>query len=464
MPFYMSDLSVSVRDFFSVMRFIGLLFFVPVLVSVLSLELEFVPGFISIGIMVFLLSHFSMKLVGDSKETEFRHALVTVVMVWIATCLLGSLPFDYYLGMNMVDAVFESVSAWTTTGFTMIDHTSTVPVTLLFWRSFMQWIGGIGIVVAILTGVISMGGSLYLAEAREERIKPNVINTVKTLWWIYILYTVIGVVLFMYVGMPFFDAVNHSMTALATGGMSIKDASMGYYNNFMIELVAMFLMIAGSISFLSHYHLLKGDPAVFFRDVQFRIMIVVLAVASLLIIPWTSFRQGIFHAVSAMTCTGLATTDISTWPEFPILILIALMLMGGSSGSTAGALKMFRVGIIFKSLYWNLRKLVRPHLVISKKIGSLKLKDEDVSTILLFALIYIVFILIGTLVMVVSGYDGTQSLFEVTSAQGNVGLSMGLVNKDMNIIVKLMLMVNMIVGRLEIWAVLVTLGIMFIRR
>ena len=132
----MSDLSVSVRDFFSVMRFIGLLFFVPVVVSLLSFELEFAPGFISIGVLVFLVSHIAMKLMGNSKETEFRHALVTVVMVWMVTCLLGSFPFAYYHGMNIEDAIFESVSAWTTTGFTMIDHTSAVPVTLLFWRSF----------------------------------------------------------------------------------------------------------------------------------------------------------------------------------------------------------------------------------------------------------------------------------------------------------------------------------------
>jgi len=464
MPFYRSDFAVVGRDLFSVMRFIGLLFFPPVLVSLITGEISFAPGFAIMGILVFLFCHFARKAFGRPKVTEFRHAMVTVVLVWVVTCALGAVPFFVYLGLPPLDALFESVSAWTTTGFTVITHASQSPMTLLFWRSFMQWIGGIGLVVAILTGVLSMGGSLYLAEARDERIKPNVINTVKTLWWIYILYTFIGVGLFMLAGMPFFDAMNHSMTAIATGGMSDRDASIGYYSSFAVELVAMFLMLAGSISFFSHYQLLRGSPAVFFRDVQIRMMACTAVVASALVVPWVSLREGIFHVVSAMTCTGFAISDLSTWHEFPLVILIVLMVMGGSSGSTAGALKMFRVGVLLRSLRWNLRKLLRPHVVLPRKFGDWKFGDEEVRAVLLFALLYVVLLGCGTLVLMAHGYGGTASLFETASAQGNVGLSMGIVNKDAPSIVKIALMGNMLAGRLEIWAVLVTIGVLFMRR
>jgi trk system potassium uptake protein TrkH len=328
----------------------------------------------------------------------------------------------------------------------------------------MQWIGGIGLVVAVLAGVLRMGGSLYVAEAGEEKIKPNVINTFKALWWIYALYTVAGAALFVAAGMPPFDAVNHSMTAIATGGMSVKNASIGAYDSLGIELVAMLLMLIGSISFTSHHHLLRGRIRDFFRDTQLRIMLAVLFVAGLLVMPWTSLRHGIFQAISAMTCTGFGTADLAAWPGFPVFVLILLMLVGGSSGSTAGALKIFRVGILAKSFWWNLRGLITPHLVIPKKFGNWTLKERDIRPVLLFALLYASFIAGGTLVLASQGYPLASSLFEVASAQGNVGLSMGLAGTGMTFIGKSMIIINMLVGRLEIWAVLVSIGALFIRR
>ncbi len=464
MVLYRSDFTVILGNFFWTMSYMGLLFFIPVISSLLTLEFSLIPGFASIGFIVVLSSYLIRSRIEMNTEGTLRHAMMTVVLVWVAMSTLGAIPFVLYMDLPWIDAVFESVSAWTTTGFTVIADVESAPMSILLWRSLMQWLGGIGLVVAVLTGMLSMGGSLYIAEAREERLRPNIMNTGKSLWWIYLSYTVLGVVLLMIAGMPFFDSVNHSMTALATGGMSVKNASIGAYDNIFIEIVIMFLMMLGGISFLSHYRLLKGERRKFIRDTQLAGMVMVLVLSCLLISPWLDLRYSAFHSISAITSTGFGTQDITGWNTFPIFIIIIVMLIGGSSGSTASGIKVFRVGVMMKSFYWNLRKISTPHVVITKRLGSQKFDDEHIKCILIFIVLYLIFIAFGVGVLVSQGYPLTESIFDVVSAQGNMGLTMGLANGDMIFIGKAMLIINMLTGRLEIWSVLVFVSAILMRR
>ncbi len=464
MVLYRSDLTIILGNFFWTMKYMGMIFFLSVLVSLLTMEFTLIPGFAAIGLAVVLVSHFMKGIIKENEDGTLRHAMMTVALVWIAMSILGAIPFVLYMDLPWIDAVFESVSAWTTTGFTVIADVESVPMTLLFWRSLMQWLGGIGLVVAALTGVLGMGGSLYIAEAREDRIRPNIMNTAKSIWWIYLLYTILGVVLLVVAGMPLFDSVNHSMTALATGGMSVKNASIGAYGSIYIEIVMMMLMMLGGISFLSHYRLLRGEKEKFFRDAQILGIILIIIASCILMSPWMEMRYSLFHVISAVTSTGFCTQNITAWNPFPVFVIIMVMLIGGSSGSTASGIKVFRVGVALKSLYWNLRKISTPHMVIVKKFGTQKFDDDHIRSIMTFIILYLILVAIGVGVLVFQGYPLTESIFDVVSAEGNMGLTMGLANGNMTFIGKGMLIINMLTGRLEIWSLIVLLGSVFLRK
>lgn len=461
--FFTSDFKIVIRDLATILRYIGFLFLVPIIVALIYSEYYLIHIFFITGALVSLGGYVLSKCFESDKVTTFKHALVTVALIWLIVPAISTIPL-LMLKIDFLNAFFETMSAWTGTGLTIITDVEIMPYALLFWRSFMQWIGGIGIVVAVLAGLFRPGGALFLAEGREEKIKPNIINTIKTIWWVYILYTCIGIAL-LALKMPIFDSFNHAMTAIGTGGMSIKNLNIGYYNSFYVEAVCMLLMLLGGISFLSHYYLLKGKIKKFLFDVQFKSLIAVLTIASvvLLLSSFIPLRQILFHAVSALTCTGLGTTDIAGWGNIAKSILILLMIIGGSAGSTSGGLKILRVDIFIKSIYWHLRQLLTPDIIIQKKIGERILEDKHITGVLSFILLYIIFLALGTFILIGEGFPVINSFFEVASAQGNVGLSTG-ITQNATFLSKIALIGNMWIGRLEIWAVLTLIGAIFIRK
>jgi trk system potassium uptake protein TrkH len=330
-----------------------------------------------------------------------------------------------FYGMSFLDSFFEAVSGWTTTGLTMIVDVEVMPRSLLFWRSFTQWLGGVGIIVLLLAVRASL--RLYQAEARKERIKPRLISTARLIWWIYIVYTLVGVFLFFIAGMSGFDAVNHSMVALATGGFSVKNASLAAYESFEIEMVGMFLMLLGGINFFVHYKFLTGDKKFLYKDLQLRGVILVITISTLLIgLTQLGLRPALFQSVSALT------------------------------GSTSGALKMIRIIIIVKLIYWWIKQTLLPeHAIISRRLGGEELDPEVIHEATVFSLLYFVLLGGGALSLMYLGFDGVDSLFEIASAQGNVGLSSGITGPGLSPFGKLVLIFNMWVGRLEIVPVLV---------
>jgi trk system potassium uptake protein TrkH len=417
-------------------------------------------------------------------EAQLRHGLMIAALGWLLVATVGALPF-YLISVrvgggpvppygDMASAFFESVSGFTGTGLTMALRPDLLPHILQWWRSFTEWVGGMGVIVLMLALIAGLGvtpRSLYLAEAREETIHPSVISTVRTMWWIYVLFTLIAVMALWGAGMPLWDALNHAMTGIATGGFSLWPDSIGHYGSLPIELVMLFVMTAGAISFAAHYQALKLGPGVFLRDVQSRFLFGGLVVGTVLLgleimlrVPaGAAFRGSAFQFFSALTCTGFSTVPLGGWSEAAKLLLILAMVVGGAAGSTAGGIKVMRLVVLVRGVGWRLRRLVSPAdaLVPFKLERTLPWAEavRRLQEAAVLAFLWLGFLAIGVVVLlhVNSSLGLADALFEVASAQGNVGLSVGITNPGMPLLGKLVLCFNMWVGRLEIIPVLVLL-------
>ncbi len=411
----------------------------------------------------------------NEKEPELKHAMITAALAWLIVPAVSSLLFIVIEGMSPLDSFFEGMSGWTGTGLTMIAHPSSLTHTMQFWRSTMQWVGGVGVIVLMVTILARPGtGSflLYKAETREEKIRPSVISTMRIIWWIYLLFTAIGIVLFYFAGMSLWEAINHAMTGIGTGGFSITDTSMAFYNNPMIEGAIIPIMILGAIPFLVHYRVLKGDIKSFLKDMQCRALFVILL---LLFIPLflenyfraygslvASFRFSSFQLVSGITCTGFQTTDVRLWSGTALGIVALAMIIGGGAGSTAGGIKLIKAVIAWKGIRWSLTKALLPRRAIKGiRFGDRFLNEEQFNRISseanLVIILWILFLFLGVGVLshvVATQYTLSEIVFEVASAQGNVGLSTGITNAGLSWVGKVMLILNMWIGRLEIIPVL----------
>ena len=424
-----------------------------------------VPGFLSILVGAWLSRH-QEKI----EDVNLRQAMISAAFIWLFASFVSVVPFMEIARMSFIDSYFESMSAWTGTGLTMMSNLESYPRVLLFWRAWMQWLGGIGIVLVALTVLIRPGvaaARLYRAEARSERILPNLANTAKVIFQIYFVLTLVGAYLYYINGMGPFDAITHSMTGLGTGGMSSHDASIGYFHSMSIEAITIFLMIMGAVNFTVHYKVFKEKRlGPFFEDIQVRYMFIFLIPAITLIAYGLvqygdtiadSLRQAIFHAVSAITCTGFGISDLSKYPELSKFILALLMVIGGGAGSTAGGIKLIRFTLMYESLKWTIQQSILPKgAVIKRKVGNYIFTIEDLQEVTSFTMTYLAFLLFGTLyVMIRVKASLVDAFFEVASAQGNVGLSVGITSPALPPDVKTVLIVLMWVGRLEIFSILV---------
>ena len=427
---------------------------------------------------------------------NFKSAMVTAALGWLFVSIIGCLPFllipyDVFTlaKMDFLSAFFESMSGWTGTGLTMVAHENFLPFTLQFWRTWIQWVGSVGVIVLTLSILARPGtGSfvLYKGEAREQKTHPSIVSTVRTIWWIFLLYTVIGIILVAVVGMVtsngmnLWQAINHAMTGLATGGFSVTDDSLASFD--APTLVAMtILMLFGSIAFAAHYNLLKGKIKKFLSDPQFRALItlIILGVFVLTIINLDLYhnnlllalKQSGFQFTSALTCTGFASvTDIGSWTESAKLVLSFAMIIGGAAGSTAGGIKLFRAILLYKGVSWRIKRAIStPRRVFVHKLGDKPLSKEEAMDLIneaaIISFMWAILLFVGIIVILwitPSTPDKLgNSIFEVCSAQGNVGLSTGITSIDMNPIGKTMLIFNMWIGRLEIIPIIVLIKSMF---
>jgi trk system potassium uptake protein TrkH len=387
-----------------------------------------------------------------------------VLLSWVGACLVSSWPLTAIEGLTFTQAVFEAVSGWTTTGLSVVDVTTAKHMTLL-WRSTMQLIGGAGfaiIMLIALSGPVGIG--LPAAEGRGEQLLPHVRESARVVFLIYSAYVVVGIGAYVLAGMHWFDAVNHAFAAVSTGGFSTRPESIGYWNSLRIEAVSLPLMFLGNFNFLTAYLLWRGRVQAVWQNAEVRFMAVFMPVCALLLfllVCWgfypslgKSVRVAVFEAVTCITTTGFSTVTYTDWNAFGILLLIVGMLVGGGVGSTAGGMKQFRIALLCKAIGWEIRRALLPaSAVIEPSVwhGEERryVSDTQLRGVAVFVFLYLLACVVGTAILAAHGIPLQEALFEFASAQGTVGLSIGVTRPDAPPLVLWTQTVGMFLGRLE---------------
>ena len=414
-----------------------------------------------------------------------RDAFLVVGVGWALASAAGAVPFLATGSLGPVDALFESVAGFTTTGSTVMTDIEAAPRTLLLWRSFVQWVGGMGIIlftVAVLP-LLGIGGmQLFRIEVPgpvKDKVRPRVIETARSLWGVYLGLTLLQGLALIGAGLSPFDAINHAFTTLATGGFSTRNASVGAYASPAVEWIVIVFMALAGVNFVLHYRLLSRGPASIWRDTELRYYLLVLVVATLVVVPIlpaeqassleAALRNALFSVVSITTTTGYGTVDLEQWPALGQLVVLQLMILGGMSGSTGGGVKSLRVLIGFRALATATYKLVHPHAVRHVKYGGRVVPDDVVAGVWAFFTAYFALAALAAAVVAAAGYDLVTAVSSALTALGNVGPGLGAVGPFDNFahmpgVVKLVLALCMLAGRLEIFTLLVLLQPGFWRR
>ena len=406
-----------------------------------------------------------------------REGMAIVAIGWTAVGLFGAIPFflgDLYF--SFTDAFFESVSGFTTTGASVLTNIEGLSKGLLFWRSFIQWLGGMGIIVlsvAILPFLGVGGMQLYKAEVPTpvpDKLKPRIRDTAMILWKVYALISLAEAVLLMLGGMTLYDALCHTFTTMPTGGFSTKNASIAHYHSVYFDCVIIFFMVLAGINFSLHYQMLRGKTLAFWRDAECRFFLGAVVLLTLVVsfdilgtvyqTVGEALRYGSFQVVSIVTTTGFATADYEKWPAMSQLILLLCMFLGASAGSTGGGMKCLRIMLCVKFCYKELFSLIHPHAVSHIKIGGKPVPDDVMRSVLGFLALYVGLFALSSILLAGLGVDFTTAFTAVASAIGNIGPGFGMVGPAENyaqipILGKWLLIWCMLLGRLEIFTVII---------
>ncbi len=429
---------------------------------------------ILLGLLLYLKKPSHRKSSTNWKDSMGRSSL-TVLFAWSWGVLIGALPFVISGQLTMVQGLFEAVSGWTTTGLSVMDVSVTAPI-YLFHRSFMQYCGGLGFIMVMILFISNKCAmKLYSAEGHPDRIMPNIKKTAQAIFLIYNICLVIGTVAYRFAGMTWFDGICHAMCSLSTGGFSTKLNSIGEYNSLSIEIITIVLMIIGTTNFAALILLAKGKVKSFFKVSEVRFMFLLLAI----FIPPTAIslanglgislaegtRKATFDIVSAMSTTGYSTMSYAEWPHFAIGVLILMMIIGGGIGSTAGGIKLSRVYLMLRLAGSNVKKKLSPHRNVAaphytKADGKAPIDTELIEDTTGFVMCYLVIYILGSLALTVAA-DCTlmEAMFDFASSLSTVGLSIGITNPLTNDASLIIEMIGMLLGRLEIFIVLI--GITF---
>jgi trk system potassium uptake protein TrkH len=525
------DLATIVRD-------IGALLLIEAGLMLLSVGIAFVfrewytaAGFLVASGATALVGYGARRLFSEAPDPLMKHGMIIAAAGWFVVACFGALPFllSAYVTPESVQAayvpagaeystssiqyftsplhaLFESMSGWTGSGLTMAAHEPSLPRTIQWWRSLIQWVGGVGVIV-LTVSVLERPGSgsyaLYRSETREEKIHPSIVSTVRTIWRVFLLYTALSVVA-MVIAIrlsPYgsqlstfevaWQGLNHAMTGLATGGFSVTDNSIATYNSPLIEGVLLPIMTLGAIAFPIHYAMLKDrNPRRLFDDVQTRVLfglfglgVLALSVQNLSTLPvaeygravgippwlgvspaqFDAIRDATFQFISALTCTGFQSSPIGSWSAGGKLMISGAMVLGGAAGSTVGGIKLIRGYTVLRGIRYQFSRVFLPaNAIVTTRIGDRRLSREQMerefSEAAIVALLWVLLLGLSSLVLVNTvgvGFDYADALFEVASAQGNVGLSTGIVGPSMSPLAEGMFVLNMWIGRLEIIPVLV---------
>lgn len=457
-------------------------FIFPIIVSLIYKDATitiFIRTFLIVFVVGFVGWLVSRKHNGDLNQKD---GFLIITLFWLVLSVAGSIPF-ILSGMSYMDAFFEAMSGITTTGATVISSLQSLPESMLLYRQLLQWMGGMGLIVlaiAVMPLLRIGGGQLYKTEIpgamNDQKLTPRIKETAQALWLLYLVLTILCAFFYFLAGMSTFDAIAHSLSTVSIGGFSTYDQSIGHFNNGLIETVCMVFMLLSALSFALHYAAFyMKKPLKYFYDPELRffVSILLLIFASAMLINYLSISEGatarelLFHTVSIVTTTGFTVGDTSLWnPSIGFLLLIGAFI-GACSGSVGGGIKSWRVLIMINHAYINLKKMIHPSAVISLKIGTKNVENDVAASVWGFFSIYIISFMILLLGLVVSGLDFESSFSAIGACLNNLGPGLGSVAQTYESVSpagKGILAFAMILGRLEIFTLLVLFTPMFWKR
>ena len=415
----------------------------------------------------------------ENRKLNLQQAFLLTTLSWLSIAIFGSIPFIFSdLNLSIVDSFFESMSGITTTGSTIIVNLESTPKSILIWRAILQWLGGIGVIVMAITilPLLNVGGMQLFKKDQvsdaSEKILPKTREVTLVISIIYLVLTLTCGVAYWFVGMNLFDSIAHSMTTIATGGFSTHSDSIGYFQNPKIEIISIIFIILGSLPFIAYIKFFKGEKKIFLKDSQIRGLLNILIISILLMIAYLMFdnktydfldnlRISTFNVVSILSGTGYVTSDFSSWGKFPLIFFLFLMFIGGCAGSTTCGIKIFRFQILGRFIINQIKKLVYPHGIFSIKYNNEIISNTFIYSIITFVFLYFFIFFILAALLSINGLDFVTSISGSASAISNVGPGLGdIIGPDGNFsdlpnFSKLSLSLGMLLGRLELFAVLV---------
>jgi trk system potassium uptake protein len=475
-----------------VLKNLGRLLICEALAMIPSLAVALVSGGEDVGaftytiVLLLLIGFTSFLIKPKNKAIYARDGFAITAIGWILLSFFGALPF-YFSGSipSLVDGFFEASSGFTTTGSSILQAVEGLPKGILFWRSFTHWVGGMGVLVLAMAILPSAGaGSFQIMKAESPgptpgKLVPKVKETAKILYGIYIIFTVVEAILLKLAGMSWFDSLIHTFGSVGTGGFSNRNTSVGAYNNIYIEIIiTVFTFLCGA-NFALYYSVFKGNIKSIFKDEEFRIYSLIVGGSIALIalnIYGTHFntigqslRHASFQVVTIITTTGYSSTDFNTWPTFSKIILFFLMFIGGCAGSTGGGIKNVRVLLLLKSAKRDLLKIIHPRAVYSVRYGEKSVDEKILSEVTVFFFMFITLFCLAVLVVSIEGKDIVTTLTAVATTIGNVGPGLEIVGPMGNFssftdLSKIVLSFCMIIGRLEIYPILLLASRRFWRK
>ena len=457
--------------------FIGLALFIPAGVSYFYHE-PYISLFIILGVACISLGIVLRILFTRAETINFKSIILSVVFTWIVTAVIGALPYFFSGAISsFVDCFFESMSGFTTTGATILEDIEVLPKSILFWRSFTHWLGGMGVVlliIAILPSFGVKGMQLFQAEVSggsiNQKIHPRVKKVAMTLWAVYLLLTFFQILFLMLGGLNLFDASVHTFGTVATGGFSSKNASVGFYDDIYVQYVIIAFMFLAGINFILYCRFLLGDRTAIFKNKEVKIYALIILIFSAIITfnIWgkvyqgfeQAFRSAIFHVTSIVTTTGYITTDFDTWPSLAKMVLFVAMFIGGCAGSTGSSVKIIRVYVLIKSAFIELFRSIHPFAVKNIYVENEAVPAETVRKIIGFFVVYLLIFFTGSIVLSFFDLDMVSALTASAASLGNIGPGLGLVGATepysfLPSVAKIILTFLMLLGRLEIFTLFV---------
>jgi trk system potassium uptake protein len=464
-------LSTIIADLGDIFVFVAPLTCVPLAIAVLFAEWNMLMPMAAVPVIFFLLGLLLQRIPRSDHGIRLSTALCSVALFWFFCAMVSGVPFMLGLKMDFTDALFEGMAGWTRTAFTMMPVVDSAPRTLLFWRSYMQWISGIGIIAFAITTASSTGlfpSKIFRTEGRDEALMPSVIATGRSLWKIYGFLTFLAVGLILFSGLSLWESVNLALATISTGGFCIHQQGILYYNNLLLELLLIPVMIAGALPFKLYYLVLENRRLSLFGDEQVKLFFIFL-LAGIAVLTYDlmffgnlglnlALEQAVFMTVSAITTTGFQIANLHTWASVTLLFLAMIALAGGCSGSTAGGVKLNRIMLAIRALVWWFRRLfvsgkvLLPFKIEGRVIPKATAELEAAKNMLVIIL-SVITVFVATLAVLqyhLTSFSLTEVVFEVVSAFSTSGISTGYVSPEMPVISKWIFIGVMWIGRLEV--------------